>query len=350
MKRAYNIVVLIFFLCASLLAQRTDVVVMKNGDRLTCEVTGVDHGTLYAKLDYIDGTISIDWSKVAKLESNRLFIIKTDSGIVHEGTISTVDAGAGKIVQIEVMVDSQTKVDLNTANVVTIETSDERFLKRFNGYVNFGMSYAKGNDSRQYNLSGFAEYPREHWSFQVDYNSNLQATEGVRSSSRNELRTRVDRDLKKKDFFVSGGFGLLQSTEQGISRQLSFTGGLGYKFVDSSRARIALMGGMAWQRTHYDRADIVGGNQNQAAAVIATEIRYFKFKKAGLDLFATVLPSISEPGRYFVKVNQNFYYKIFPRVTLNVGFYGGWDNRPPFGLPGSDYGTTTGLGWTFGNK
>ena len=81
-------------------AQRTDVVTMKNGDRLTCEITGVDHGTLYVKLDYVDGKIEIDWSKVAKLESDRLFIIKTDSGVVHEGTISTVGSVAGKIVQI----------------------------------------------------------------------------------------------------------------------------------------------------------------------------------------------------------------------------------------------------------
>ena len=103
--KAKGLFILILLLSVYTFGQRTDVVTMKNGDRLTCEVTGVDHGTLYVKLDYVDGKIEIDWSKVAKLESNRLFIIKTDTGEVHEGSISTVDGGTGKIVQIEVMVD-----------------------------------------------------------------------------------------------------------------------------------------------------------------------------------------------------------------------------------------------------
>ena len=348
--KAKGLFILILLLSVYTFGQRTDVVTMKNGDRLTCEVTGVDHGTLYVKLDYVDGKIEIDWSKVAKLESNRLFIIKTDTGEVHEGSISTVDGGTGKIVQIEVMVDPKTQVDINTANVVTVETSDTKFLKRFNGYVNFGMNYAKGNDSRQYNLTALAEYPREHWNFRTDFSSNLNASEGDSSSTRNEARFRIDRDIGKKGFFVSGGAGYLQSSEQEISRQITIAGGIGYTFKDSSRMRFAVIGGMALQRTRYGRGEVIDLVQNQAVALIGTEFRYFKFKKAGIDFNADVLPSVSEPGRLYFKMNNTFYYKIFPRVTFNLSFYGAWDNRPPLGLPGSDYGTSTGLGWTFGNK
>jgi hypothetical protein len=77
----------LIMLNAPLFAQpeRTDVIIMKNGDRITCEITGVKYGTLYARLDYVDGIVEIDWSKVAKVESNRLFIIKTEDGSVHEG-------------------------------------------------------------------------------------------------------------------------------------------------------------------------------------------------------------------------------------------------------------------------
>jgi len=37
-------------------------------------------------------------------------------------------------------------------------------------------------------------------------------------------------------------------------------------------------------------------------------------------------------------------------LTWNVSFYGSWDNRPPPTFSGSDYGTSSGLGWTFGNR
>ena len=47
--------------------EKTDVIVMKNGDRMTCEVKGLDAGALSVSVDYIDGTISVQWSKVAGL-------------------------------------------------------------------------------------------------------------------------------------------------------------------------------------------------------------------------------------------------------------------------------------------
>ena len=45
---------------------KTDSLVMKNGDRMTCEVKGLSAGVLYVSFDYIDGTTSVDWSKVAQ--------------------------------------------------------------------------------------------------------------------------------------------------------------------------------------------------------------------------------------------------------------------------------------------
>ena len=72
-------VLAILSLTAPLLARdKTDVLVMKNGDRMTCEVKGLDAGVLYVSFDYIDGTSPVDWSKVASLESSQLFVVKTE--------------------------------------------------------------------------------------------------------------------------------------------------------------------------------------------------------------------------------------------------------------------------------
>ena len=44
---------------------------MKNGDRFTCEIKGLSAGVLSASLDYVYGTIAVQWSQVARLESDR---------------------------------------------------------------------------------------------------------------------------------------------------------------------------------------------------------------------------------------------------------------------------------------
>src|SRR5277367_367331 len=90
-------------LAAPLLARdKTDVLVMKNGDSMTCEIKGLDAGVLYVSFDYIDGTSSVDWSKVARLESRQLFVVNTEDGAVFTGSLKTAETGAGRPVQIRV--------------------------------------------------------------------------------------------------------------------------------------------------------------------------------------------------------------------------------------------------------
>ena len=48
-------------------------------------------------------------------------------------------------------------------------------------------------------------------------------------------------------------------------------------------------------------------------------------------------------------MNSTYYIKITGNLSW-VSFYGNWDNQPPPGFVGSDYGTSSGLSWTFGIK
>ena len=46
--------------------EKTDVIVMKNGDRLTCEIKGLSAGVLSVKLTYVQGTVGLEWAQVAR--------------------------------------------------------------------------------------------------------------------------------------------------------------------------------------------------------------------------------------------------------------------------------------------
>ena len=49
-------------------------------------------------------------------------------------------------------------------------------------------------------------------------------------------------------------------------------------------------------------------------------------------------------------MNAAYYIKIYSKLKFNISFYGSWDNRPPPIFSGSDYGTSVGIDWTFGNR
>lgn len=50
--------------------EKTDVIYLNNGDRVTCEIKGLNSGVLDISVDYVLGTQSLEWSKVKRLESS----------------------------------------------------------------------------------------------------------------------------------------------------------------------------------------------------------------------------------------------------------------------------------------
>ena len=60
-------------------APKTDVVVLKNGDRLTGEVQQLDRGRLQLKTDDL-GTVEIEWDKVASVTATAPFDVDDVAG------------------------------------------------------------------------------------------------------------------------------------------------------------------------------------------------------------------------------------------------------------------------------
>jgi hypothetical protein len=356
--------------------ESTDVLVMRNGDHLTGTIKALYGGVLYFSLPYVIDTLSVDWTKVARLESNQLFIVKTDDGSVYDGTLSSIESAAGRPIEIRVTEPMETPtgttaepnrgttatptepnrgtagktVSLDSKRITGVTQTSEKFFQRFTGGLGGGSIYSKGNESFQYSLSGLVAYPRERWGAQLGVSSNLSANSGTSTSTRNQLTFQGFHLLPKVNYFAGGFDGFLQSAEQGISRQNTLGGGIGYYLVNNNHAVVSVLGGVAWQSTNYTPTVSAIASQNLTTALIDANAKLFKFNKTNLDFNAILLPALSDPGRIYTAVTTSYYIKITGNLSWNLTFYGNWDNKPPANLPGSDYGTTTGLSWTFGSS
>ena len=328
---------------------KTDVLVMTNGDRMTCEVKGLDAGVLYVSFDYIDGTASVNWSKVSRIESSQLFVVKTEGGAVYSGTLRTPEASVDRPVKIEVLA-AEKEESLDRSQIVQMIATSDRFWQRFNGEVGLGVIYSKGNQSTQYSLNSQTAYVRERWSALASFNSNLSSSAGANASTRNALAFGGNHLMRWNHWFYSGMGSFLQSSEQGIALQSTVGAGIGRYFKNTNRTNISLVVGPAWQNTEYKQSVVASTHQNVAAALFYGHAEFFKFSKTNLDVTLSLLPALSEPGRFRFNTEASYYIKIVSDLKWNVFFYGNWDNRPPTGFSGSDYGTSSGLSWTFGLK
>ena len=350
MKTSIIVLIAVVSLSSALCArENTDIVVMKNGDRLTGQVKGLDAGVLYVSLPYVVQTLSVDWTTVVRIESSQLFLVRTQSGAVYRGMLE-MSAKDDEPIHIEVLEAPEQPMSLAPREVVEISETSSNFWQRFNGQVNLGTTFSKANNNFQYTLGSAAEYLRERWSTSVAWNSNLSDSSGVDAATRNQVGGSYSHLLRKENTFYSGIFEFLQSSEQGIERQTSLGGGIVHHFKNTNKTKIAILGGFVWQNAHYDQAVSAVPTQNLGAGMIAGELKLFKFNKTNFNLTAVLFPVLTDAGRAKFNTNAAYYVKLPGNLSWNVSFYGNWDNRPPSTFSGSDYGTSSGLSWTFGMK
>jgi hypothetical protein len=327
--------------------ESTDVIVMKNGDHLTGEVKGLSAGVLYVSMKYILGTSSVQWSEVSRLESKQLFLVKTENGLVYTGVLKTSNAPGDRPLTIEVAESPGKEVEIESSHIVQMDQTSTKFFQRFNGTMDTGIIYSKGNQSTQYSIGSALSYPRKRWSVGANFSSNLSASTGATASTRNQLGLAAYHLLPWNNWFYGGLGTLLQSSEEGIDRQTTAGGGIGRYFKNTNRARISLLVGLAGQNTAYHSNF---GSQNLTGGLITTNIQFFRFNKTNGTVNAVLMPVISQPGRLKLDWNANYYIKITGNLSWNISLYGNWDNKPPNGLSGTDYGSSSGLSWTFGNR
>jgi hypothetical protein len=344
-------------LCSTLLFSRSlsaqknsDVIVMKNGDRFTCEIKGLSGGELSVKVSYVDGAMAVQWSQVAHLESSRLFLVHTESGAVYTGKISTTGASSDPPITIEIAEPPSKQVEVAQRKIVKMSQTSEGFWHRFDGAVNTGLLYSKGNESVQYNVSSQVAYTRERWASQLNFNSSLASNSGANLQTRNQTDFNTLRLLRWNNWFYAGTVSFLQSSVQEIDLQTTLGGGIGRYLKNTNRASIYVIGGFGWQNIAYGPNTADQGSQNTAVGFVASEIKAFKFKKTNVDISASLIPAISDAGRVHFNSNAVYYIKIMQDLSWNFSFYGSWDSHPPPTFPKSDYGTSSGLSWTFGNR
>lgn len=330
--------------------EKTDVLYMRNGDRLTCEIKTLEGGSLQVSLDYVDGTISIDWLQIERLDSNRLFIVKLEDGSVYTGTLAISESQPGVPAKLKVSSGPGSFVLIDKEQIVQMGKTSEDFWRRFAVDISAGIIFAKANSQTQYNLSASVSYPRPRWSSSLLANSSLSTTEGSPASTRNQLDLSAYHLLRPRNWFYSGQAALLQSTEQGVDLRSSIGGGIGRYFKNSETASLSFTAGLAYQNTVYSPTAQPEGPPDVLTALLAGSLNVVSFKKTNLAVTFNALPALSQPGRLFLNTNGSFFLKLLGNLSFNLTFYGNWDTEPPANFSGSDYGFSSGLGWTFGSQ
>jgi hypothetical protein len=327
------VVWLIAWPCA---AARTDVVVLKTGDRITCEIKNLQFGYLEVETDSL-GTLSVVWLDVASITSVHHFVVQNGVGDRFVGELSSPVPGKLQV--------GGPGTELDLASVVEIRSDREKVWQRIDGSLEIAFNVARANEQRQWALNGNAQYSGQEWFHFGTLSSSYIKQQDVESTSRNYLSIQSGRRLSRR-WFYAGIAEIQQDEELGLKLRVGLGGGLGRKLVQSNRRSFVVFGGLLLTRERFVDVDI----KTNLEGYVMTRYDGFRRRSPKVDttISYTVLPNITDPGRVRSQLNVSTSIEIIHNFFLGLTAFDTLDSRPPDPtLPKNDYGVSPSLRWKF---
>jgi hypothetical protein len=322
-----------------LYAQKTDVVVMDRGDRLTGEIKELSKGKLrYSTHDM--GTIKIEWERILHITSTHYFEIETEEGVKHYGRLSATGEPGFMLVTL-----SDT-VTLEMKRVVYIIPIKAGFWGRLDGYIDLGFDFQKANRNRSLSSSGELSYRGEKWSSKLSGSTYYQRQEDTDGTSRNSLSLDTRR-------LFSGRWAVLLigalDQNQELSLDLRSTVGVGgaRDIFQTNLHTFQVIAAIAYANERFTDKE---GSTNTAQLPLVADYALFKFHNPEIDITSSlsVIPILNDLGRWRIGFEARVTFELIKDFFLGLRFFDDFDSRQPdTGESTNDFGLTFSLGYSW---
>ncbi len=320
-------------------APKTDVIVLRNGDRLTCEIKSLGRGRLEVSTDDA-GTLDIEWDKVTRVTSTRIFEVESAQGDIHVGVIAspsdaqlTVTDTAGGTTTHDFMI------------VIRLSPIGRSFFRRLDGAFNLGFSFTESSGVAQLTVTGNTTYRRPAFEVSASISSYVTRQRDADDTDRQNFQFGYAKQLRHR--WVIGGLGILdRNPELGFEFRETAALIVGRRVLQSNRGDVSFGGGLAVS----EEQPLDGESSTNTDAVLTATGSFYTYDspKTNLSYSVLVYPGLSETGRIRTEVNLAVSREVFKDFTVGTSGYDSYDNRPPTGSSSShDFGVTLTIGWTF---
>ncbi len=318
-------------------AQKTDTLVLYNGNHITGEISRLNRGKLSYKTDDM-GTLSVEWDQVARLRTIYVHELVLTSGRRLFGPIQQ-GATDGLLV-----VGADT---LFTMRIVEITPIEAGFIQRTHGYVDLGFTFAKANKATTLAFDWEANYRGRKWGASIRGSSYFQSQEEADPTSRNDGSVSTRRLLTGKLAILAFAGGT-QNDELNLDLRATVGAGADFRLIRNQQFDFGLIGGALVNREQFNDSDsaIVG-------AEVTTQLDFalFRYDSPEIQFTSSLAPyfSVSQLGRVRIDFDLRLTWEVFGDFNLGITFRDNFDSKPP-GVEGgasNDFTTTFSIGWSW---
>lgn len=322
-------------------AQKTDLVYLTNGDRVTCEVKTLERGRLTIKTANM-GTLTVEWEAIDRIVTDKTLEILLTNGRRVLGELA--DSGETRVLAVE-RANVSERLDVDDVAALDQVLVDQSFWQRLDGKAGLGLNYTKGSEVGQLFFTGNTKYRKVRSEYQLNWSTILTSSQGD-DSQRGNLGGAYRRFLENRWFWTALA-NYDRNDELGIDGRISAGGGGGRTLLQSKGSRAAVVAGAVATR---ENTAAQGENDTNIEAILVGDLAFFKFSvpKTDFRTTLTIWPSITDWGRVRGNLDATLGQHIFTDdFSLDLTAYLTYDSSPPSGGEKEDYGVITSLNYTF---
>lgn len=320
------------------LAERTDVVTLDNGDEVTCEIKDLTRGKLRVKTDSM-GTIYMDWVHVWHLESKDTFQLLLANGEYRFGTLER-----GERPHYVSIVSGETTVQIPMSMVVMLHAIDSDFWDRVTGSVSLGFNFTKASDIGQLNFFFTPSYRARKYQLNLSL-SSINTFDGNAETTQRQNHSFGYTRLLADRWFFGTSLGYEANDELGLNLRASLAGGLGRHLKQTETSSLDAFVGLQGTTEEFVQSE----PQQNIEGILRGQYSIYDYdnliKDIGLDL--TLYPSLTDWGRTRARGNARVSWEIVNDFTIDLNLYGDYDSDGDEDAASTDYGIVATFGYKF---
>lgn len=326
-------------------AQKTDIVQLKNGDRITVEVKELVRGQMRLKTDAF-GTIYVKWEDVDHIETEKRLQVELSDGRRYFGSAKPSELSGKLALDVRGEV-----VTLTRNEIVSIQPIKGSGSLRgsLDNSLAAGFSYTQANSVMRWNVAASSKYRTEKYLVSASFDSIVTNNGSGKDSKRRDIGGQYSRYLRDRWFwFANSQF--QENDELGIDGRLLVGGGFGRYLFESQNQELLLGAGLTANLENAlgssDPNDSDSDRDTSLEGHLSGEWSFFRLHspKSDVSIRASLFPGITESDRLRGDVRVRYRQEFFTDLFLNLTYYYNFDTDPPAGaLSETDYGIVTSL-------
>ena len=281
---------------------KTDVVILKNGDHVTGEIKSLDRGKLSLSTDSM-GTVKIEWEDVERVTSQWIFEVETEAGVRTFGSLAP--ASEPRTMEI---IGGSARNTLNQTSVVRMTQIEAGFWNRLEGYVDIGFNFSRANRATEWTFGSEVKTRSEIRQIRTTLSSFYNDRKDVESNTRNVLGFDYTRFFSYR-WLVTGLTSFTQNQELNLDLRSVFGGDLGRHVIQNNRTLLTVRAGAVFTREEFAGSDPQKNIEGKGTIVY----ELFSFQDPEMDIVTTltVLPSLTDWGRLRADLDTRVRFELF---------------------------------------